>query len=311
MSFKSGHFKSNGRLVLARSNSPPMRLGEANHAVRLVQKALIDLGYKLPISTKKYHTPDGIYGSETKKIVWKFQYDQKLASKDGDVGQQTLSKLDDLLWSRGIKFSPLPNLPPGSPGSHTDEVMNSQQVVLETLGTSNPLRTINFTLSWHQLSTDRKEKITILGRHYDKVASAIFNNQIGVDINYGYKSFAAYSSPANIFIFSRPMTLSMNDRSAIIHEATHAVNDIQGPKVISGLFDEVVAFIAEALFWRKRAGRPKSQLEVYQVADQVAQSIISGDEVDDDIMQDLSSKVRQDPTYGPDTYGLSRYDGID
>jgi len=81
-----------------------MNWGEVGVAVRLVQQALIDLGFKMPISTTKFGSPDGVFGDETKKLVTAFQSQHGLVA-DGIVGKATLGQLDRLLPGKG---SPLP-----------------------------------------------------------------------------------------------------------------------------------------------------------------------------------------------------------
>ena len=61
--------------------------------VRLVQQALIDLGFPMPISVKCFGSPDGIYGNETTAKVSDFQRKNGL-SADGRAGHDTLAKLD-------------------------------------------------------------------------------------------------------------------------------------------------------------------------------------------------------------------------
>ena len=49
----------------AAKNAPPLKLGSKGAGVKMLQGGLIDLGYKMPNSTKKTGYPDGIYGRET------------------------------------------------------------------------------------------------------------------------------------------------------------------------------------------------------------------------------------------------------
>jgi hypothetical protein len=82
------------RLQKASKNQPPLGAGESNEGVRVLQVALIRIGYSIPISTGNGKTlPDGAFGKETLKVVRAFQSDQKL-TVDGIVGHDTLACLD-------------------------------------------------------------------------------------------------------------------------------------------------------------------------------------------------------------------------
>jgi peptidoglycan hydrolase-like protein with peptidoglycan-binding domain len=96
MPLTSTRFSRNHRLQAAAENNPPMRKGEHGEAVQILQQALIDCGFDMPISTNKGgQTPDGIYGDETVNTVYKFQAREGL-QRDGIAGRQTLTRLDQL-----------------------------------------------------------------------------------------------------------------------------------------------------------------------------------------------------------------------
>ena len=107
MALQSPRFKDNQQLQKAAANSPPLRVGDTGQGVRLVQQALTDLGYDLPISYKRYGSPDGIYGGETKAKIKSFQTKHGL-SHDGIAGKDTMHKLDELLPGAGTPLKPLP-----------------------------------------------------------------------------------------------------------------------------------------------------------------------------------------------------------
>lgn len=99
MPLTSPRFTSSDTLKKVEANLAVLQKGAVNRAVHLVQMALLDLGYKLPLSTNKAnYSPDGIYGEETKQAVKKFQQDSKSAvltlKDDGIVGQKTIRELD-------------------------------------------------------------------------------------------------------------------------------------------------------------------------------------------------------------------------
>jgi peptidoglycan hydrolase-like protein with peptidoglycan-binding domain len=104
---KSPRFASNQRLNRASENNPAMSRGESGEPVRIVQQELMDLGFSLPISTRKFGSPDGVYGNETVAKVRELQTKFKLGP-DGVVGRQTMTRLDGLLPTAGKPLPPLP-----------------------------------------------------------------------------------------------------------------------------------------------------------------------------------------------------------
>lgn len=107
MALRSPRFVSSERLRRAAENNPALATGETGQPVRIVQQALIDLGFDLPLSIRKYGSPDGVFGKETATKVRDFQTKYTL-SKDGTVGRETMKRLDELLPSAGADLPPLP-----------------------------------------------------------------------------------------------------------------------------------------------------------------------------------------------------------
>jgi peptidoglycan hydrolase-like protein with peptidoglycan-binding domain len=97
MALTSPRFANNARLQAASENNPPLRRGETGDAVAILQQALVDLGFKMPISLSQ-GSPDGIYGAETEGTVRQFQKNQAFApsGQDGIAGRDTLGALDRL-----------------------------------------------------------------------------------------------------------------------------------------------------------------------------------------------------------------------
>ena len=97
---KSPRFAGNIRLENAFDNNPPMQNGEpSGEPVKIVQQALIDDGFSMPVTTKRLGEPDGIFGSETFKTVQAFQRKYGLLEHgvaDGVIGRHTMGKLDEL-----------------------------------------------------------------------------------------------------------------------------------------------------------------------------------------------------------------------
>lgn len=107
MALRSPRFASSERLQRASENRPALSRGESGEPVRIFQQALIDLGFAMPISTRKFGSPDGIYGSETVAKVRELQSKFTLGV-DGVAGRQTMTKLDELLPTAGVPLAPLP-----------------------------------------------------------------------------------------------------------------------------------------------------------------------------------------------------------
>ena len=97
MPLQCARFSSEPDIVRASTNSPPLRQGSHGDGVSALQLALIDLGFAMPISTKKGTAlPDGVFGAETLKTVQAFQRANGLVA-DGIVGAHTMDRLDKLI----------------------------------------------------------------------------------------------------------------------------------------------------------------------------------------------------------------------
>ena len=118
MALKTIRFACERQLVAASNNKPPLQKGSTGEGVAILQQALVDLGFSMPISTgggKKL--PDGIFGRETAATVKAFQRAHGLAP-DEMVGPKTLAKLEDLLIADAARANAIlvadMNKPPGS-----------------------------------------------------------------------------------------------------------------------------------------------------------------------------------------------------
>ena len=91
----SQKYKDNDRLQSAFDNSPLLKLGECNEAVRLIQEGLVADEFAMPKSTNENGEMDGDFGAETQNTIMKFQTKHTLG-RDGIVGRETLTNLDEL-----------------------------------------------------------------------------------------------------------------------------------------------------------------------------------------------------------------------
>jgi putative peptidoglycan binding protein len=97
MPLTSPRFKNERELIAVEAGRAVLRRGSTGRHVHLVQMALIDLGFAMPISTlSQDYSPDGVYGVETESVVKAFQRSVPPPGlkPDGAVGQLTLRELD-------------------------------------------------------------------------------------------------------------------------------------------------------------------------------------------------------------------------
>src|SRR3954468_2093414 len=74
MPLTSPRFRNERELIAIEANRAVMRRGSHGRHVHLVQMALIDLSFPMPISTKSNdYSPDGVFGTETESVVKAFQ----------------------------------------------------------------------------------------------------------------------------------------------------------------------------------------------------------------------------------------------
>jgi Putative peptidoglycan binding domain len=95
MALTSPRFTRESELQKVDFGQSLLKKGSKGRHVHLVQMALIDLGFPMPISTmSQSFSPDGDYGNETTEAVRKFQRSVPGLDPDGIVGPKTLRELD-------------------------------------------------------------------------------------------------------------------------------------------------------------------------------------------------------------------------
>lgn len=94
MALSNPRFSSNAVLAAAPENQPPLERGANGEGVAILQQALLDLGFAMPVSTRaRGGLPDGIYGAETEAAVRAFQHQHQLLA-DGVAGRITLQQIE-------------------------------------------------------------------------------------------------------------------------------------------------------------------------------------------------------------------------
>jgi hypothetical protein len=122
MALKYPPFAACTAMEQAAKNAPALRKGARSSAVSLLQGALIQLGAKMPQSTKKGGVPDGAFGSETEKAVIAFQTKAKLTPTDGVAGAKTIKALDAEMVKNTTPLPPSPLPTPVVPSTPHYEV---------------------------------------------------------------------------------------------------------------------------------------------------------------------------------------------
>lgn len=94
MALRSLAFRNSARIESASKSRPPIARGEKGEGVALMQGALIQLGFKMPGSTRRLGAPDGIFGNQTEEVVRRFQAANTF-KVDGIAGRVTIGRLDE------------------------------------------------------------------------------------------------------------------------------------------------------------------------------------------------------------------------
>lgn len=95
MTLTSPRFKDEPELIRIEAGHNVLIRNAHGRHVHLVQMALIDLGFAMPISTTSQDfSPDGFYGNETETVVKAFQQKNPPLVADGKIGQNTIREID-------------------------------------------------------------------------------------------------------------------------------------------------------------------------------------------------------------------------
>lgn len=278
-------FRWNDALIAASKNAPAIRRGYIGYPARIIQLALIETGIPMPRTTAKFGSPDGIFGSESKNKVVAFQRKHGL-SKDGVVGHDTMTKLDELV--RGA-WVPPPRI--DGPGDKKASDDNARIAILRTLTGSKP-QSINFAY----------KGISISAHDYIAIGDAVFNDEILVETGFVPGGLAVYFPAANTLRMSFFMANSARRRSVIIHELTHAALD-RRKLVMSTIKSEAIAWIAQCLYLRLsgigeiRPGFGGKAQAIYLAANELAKQWRAGHTFSNSGVTDLENALRAVPHY--------------
>lgn len=95
MTLNSPRFKDEEFLKSIDAGHSVVLNGSHGRHVHLLQMALIDLGFAMPISTTSQDfSPDGFYGRETEAVIKLFQEKNPPLKVDGKIGQSTIREID-------------------------------------------------------------------------------------------------------------------------------------------------------------------------------------------------------------------------
>lgn len=259
------------RFANAANNTPTIKKGEENRqAVRLLQQALIDVGFPLPDSTKKYGSPDGLFGNETRDAVIEFQRRQFPGkTPDAKVGRETLTRLDELLPMAGAPLPPLIDL-----DDDIEEVGRS--AVLGVLKGPH-ITGVHFVYRGQEINWG----------WFWKVKQCIEADEIGVlyDPIVGDTGLAVYNpknnsgTSANKIIIPRINLTTWKSRSVLLHECVHAIQDVKG-LTLDRVSSEAAAYLAQNIYHRLATGRhvhdsSLAARTIHEKADPLAQKVIA------------------------------------
>ncbi len=145
----STRFSGNSILEACFDGERTLQNGSRGTAVSLMQQALVDAGFQLPV-----YGVDGIFGNETKTALQNFQHASTLATT-GILNSETISALDSL-YSGGspvlppaIPVSPLPTAPPTIVSETIKSAPDSSSDTRTTVGVGERVRiTANTAGTW-------------------------------------------------------------------------------------------------------------------------------------------------------------------
>ncbi len=336
MRLTSPRFRDNHNLQLAAQSNPFIKKGAIGEYVRHIQLALDDIGHKMPKSITPAtgtvgRSPDGEFGGETKSKVKDYQRELKRKNPDigvdGIVGEQTMRALDaDPRLQSPVTLPPLPGL-----GGTTDEDGNLLETIITVLDDSR-LSRVDFTAMG--VSISRGSYLLVRNALQDgKMSARVEAFPFGVHGVYLAQAApltTGGSIPANTFMMPFSRSPTVDQKVAIVHEATHAFCDFRrvgqsvpgGPVVQPFTRDqsESLAHIAQATYHRILTGGPQTDSltsdltqglnPIFIWADRLAQEVLARTRpLSDNLLRELHSAARSS-RQAQRKNNLTNFDGV-
>lgn len=150
---------------------------------------------------------------------------------------------------------------------------------------------------------------------FERVREAILGGKMGIAVNKegmakGAEAEYDYTSAPPLFCLRYPVMLTPVQKSAVVHEAVHAISHLKG-RDRESLLDEAVAYLTQAMYHRRLTGQritdvgDKNHDFIYQAADEVAQLVLKGRPFGDAEVLKLRRAVQK--VYDLETYRYSGY----
>jgi Putative peptidoglycan binding domain len=254
----------------AYKNTPTIKKGEKGEHVRRLQQALIDLRMTLKGATAKYGTPHGKFDTELHEAVFRFQ-SRELPSEvpDGKVGTKTLARLNALLPGPGAELPPLPK----GEADDVDTIVANQigAVLRDSIAAK-----LGF---WFR-------EFHITGAGLRQIGDMVVAGKIAVivDPSLGPNARGAYQmdnedvSGANRFVMPKPAATGWKDRSYIVHEGIHALQDLRKMPATTKV-SEAAAYVGQAMYYRLATGKALTVSglgkTIFEAADYVATKLLA------------------------------------
>jgi hypothetical protein len=191
-----------------------------------------------------------------------------------------------------------------------DVGVRAARSVLAVLG-SPFVNDIDFIL----ISKFNKSRMFIHPRFFRDVAHALLDGKMGIAVNPGGIDHHAeaeydYTTSPPLFKLRYSQMETAFQKSAVIHEAVHAINHLKGTDRLSH-FCESSAYLAQAIYHRRLTGRRVEYRQqplvddICRVADDMARKVLKRQQLEESDSQAIEQKVVLE--HGLKTYRYSAY----